>query len=76
MESATGALKNNLRNKSYGNTFFFLQGKIRSWSHVSLITNLKNFWQSVQKSGQEGKQEKKTRMAAAKLFSLNANTIN
>ena len=35
----------------------------------------KNFWHSVQKTGQEGKKEKKTRMAIAKLFALNTTAI-
>ena len=36
---------------------------------------LKNCRQSGQEKGQEGEKSKKTRMAIAKLFALNANTI-
>ena len=54
---------------------------VRSWSLVSLITYYKKFAEKLlairSKKGREGKMKKKkrTRMAIAKVFALNANAI-
>ena len=80
MSCATRVANNNLINNFYGETFLCVQGRVRSWSLVSLITYYKKFAEKLlairSKKGREGKMKKKrTRMAIAKVFALNANAI-